>query len=868
MLYKFYILKGMTNTRSFLFIFVLFASLNPLCSFASRGLYFSVSQMTSSQKNTISDYQQGTVVDIQLVNLEQNNVVNTSAISGKSFDFTKEQNQQANGYLSYDILKSALNNKYITGEVTFKVVTSKSTTATYKLENDTQYLTLNGANFTLTGSSLTTKPTTTGTTMDYTITGAATQKTAVNDEIIAPQYQGNNMCYSSNDGSVACASSDYVVTKLLADPKLTTELIYNDIKGKSTLTTAVINGVQRAVYYHNTLTTPNTISTITNNATIKLAPGYALEIVGTQGTIKNIDAPENTTTTIIGSTTTTTQYACIDSTRYKDGSCEVMKTDFTPSNGLISNSATQTITTNGTTTLTNVTSTSTTNSITGMSTNITPTYTDSVNPGIQLYSPTLAQGLYLSNQEMSILQNIGIDPSKIGANWSYGTLYATINKLNLGENRMNDQDIVNLSKAFSYTQGGTTYEGYEALDRIDNDWKVAQDPKLGSQPYASVIDTNYSTKAMFNQFYIAQNEAEEYYNISSAWTDMFSNVSNILKDPLDSIYGILSDIAKYGANSQRAIEAYTTALNNSLALSKQHNLASYQAEYILNTDGTESNTKSNVYDVTFKPKDWSFEKQELKGNIMNEVLSITPQFSTQSQMQNFVSAFSGQSSSGFEMSVGYKFRMFKSAFYAAPQLDISMFRNISSTTIKGKDQTLNTSDKTQYIYGNIDSSLAGSLVAKVGFENKVDLGIFRTPFSIYGFGGGTSALTKYRSANSQSLGLKYGFGAEIFVSKQLAIFGEMFWINFLKQNINHSETNGYTPSDSVNQYINRSVGTTVNFNNGVAQDLTAKTSPLSIKYADLNQVIDVDSIKYTTNESFTNQGSIQGMKFGLTYYVE
>jgi|GEM_PF-4014166 len=855
----------MTNTRSFLFIFVLFASLNPLCAFASRGLYFSVSQMTSSQKNTISDYQQGTVVDIQLVNLEQNNVVNTSAISGKSFDFTKEQTEKAKGYLSYDILKSALNNKYITGEVTFKVITSNAITETYKLENDTQKLTLNGANFTLTGSSLTTKSTTTGGTIDYTITGAATQKTAVNDEIIAPQTQGNNMCYSSNDGSVACASSDYVTQIRLQKPNLSTpQLMHDHIKSMSTGKTEVINGAQKTVYYYSTSTAlANTISTTTNNATIQLATGYALEITGTQGTIKNINAPANTTTTIIGSTTTKTQYACIDSTRYKDGSCEVMKTDFTPSNALIKNSSTQTITTNGTTTLTNMSSTSTINSITGMSsTNITPTYTDSGNPGIQLYTPTLAQGLYLSNQEMSILQNFGFDPSKIGANWSSGTVYATLAKLLLEKNRSDDPAIINASKAFSYTQGVTTYEGYEALDRMNKDLEVAANPKLGYQPYASVIDTNYSMKAFENQMYIAHNKSEEYYDLSSLWTDLESN-GNSLSD----FFSDIGDVATYGANVQRTAEAYSTGFNNALALSKQRNLASYQVNYDLHPDGTQTNTKNKIFDVTFRPKDWSFEKNELKNNIMNEVLSITPQLSTQSQMQNFVNALSGQSASGFEMSVGYKFRMFKSAFYAAPQLDISMFRN-NSSTIEGKDQTLNTSDTKKYIYGNIDSSLAGSLVAKFGFENKVDLGIFRTPFSIYGFGGGTSALTKYRSANSQSFGLKYGFGAEIFVSKQLAIFGEMFWINFLKQNINHSETNGYTPSDSVNKYINRSVGTDVTFHNGAKFDETSKTPTIKIKYANLNEVIDVDSIKYTTNESFSNQGSIQGMKFGLTYYVE
>ena len=148
----------MTTTRAFLFIFVLFASLNPFLSFASRGLYFSVSKMTSSQKNTISDYKQGTEVDVQLLNLPQSNVVSNAEIDGKAFDFTTS-NRAGSGYLSYDVLKSALHGKVMTGDVTFKVMTSaldKSIT-TYTVgaasgSTAAGSLTLKDANVTLIGT--------------------------------------------------------------------------------------------------------------------------------------------------------------------------------------------------------------------------------------------------------------------------------------------------------------------------------------------------------------------------------------------------------------------------------------------------------------------------------------------------------------------------------------------------------------------------------------------------------------------------------------------------------------------------------------------------------------------------------------------
>ena len=102
----------MTTTRAFLFIFVLFASFNPFLSFASRGLYFSVSKMTSSQKNAISDYKQGTVVDVQMSKLSQSNTVDAAAINGKSFEDSFLTLKNERELIKNPLILVNLNNNY------------------------------------------------------------------------------------------------------------------------------------------------------------------------------------------------------------------------------------------------------------------------------------------------------------------------------------------------------------------------------------------------------------------------------------------------------------------------------------------------------------------------------------------------------------------------------------------------------------------------------------------------------------------------------------------------------------------------------------------------------------------------------------
>ena len=941
-----YILRGMTASRTFLFILVLCSSLNPLCSFASRGLYFSVSKMTSSQQNTISDYKQSTSVDVKLSNLAQSNVADTAAINGKSFDFTTGNTAGAS-YLSYDVLKSALNSKYLTGDVTFTVQTSlidKSTTK-YTVGSG-QTLTINGANITLVGtpgsSSLTTTPTTGGT-LNYTIDGTVTGTTT--SSIVASQLAETKVCILDQaTNTEACAPKSYITAKYGTTNSVPSKELFNDIITKYSIAgnIEVVNGVRRTVHempysnndanqyggiiYTGSAPIHNTISTTTNGASVTVGEGATLSV--TDGKIDSFTKPTNKVYTITGSTTTTTKYACTDSTgNLNPGECDVERqsaniqtatssayrlydsedakkaTNITlfykdnadnylsvPTSGvptnvtdkkkyipsvnyetitqanlsstLINSTNTQTITTNGTTTFTNATYSNGT--FTNIATNgsVTQTTTNNIkDSGIDLYSPLLDQARYISTPYLSIAQNIRVDPTKVGANWTTSTFSQFFTQL-FSYDAKNAPLTNNIKNAISYIDGDNTYSGQVALDKISAAYEDANTSELGKniQSYASVADVNYTANALTNNFYKAYTECQA--------TNCGFGVDSTNWSTNTGITQVLSVLQNASA-VQNTLNLAAGAFNDSLAASKAHNLAAYQANY------DSSGNKDGTYDVTLKAKDWSFEIDRVKYLVANDVASrnLAPQFGTQAQMQSFVSALSGQSASGFEMSVGYKFRMFKSAFYAAPQLDISMFRN-SSSTISGKNPT-KADDTTTYTYGNLDSSYAGSLVAKIGFENKLNLGFFRTPFSIYGFGGGTSGMTAYRSTNSQSFGLKYGFGAEIFVSKKLAIFGEMFWVNFMKQNINYATTasydfanrssSTYNPSDTVPQYINSQLGTTVTLDNA---QYGVDTKNLSIKYAQLNQVIDVDSIKYTTTEKFANQSAIQGMKFGLTYYVE
>ena len=1043
-----------------LLVFTLLAAFNPLKSFASRGLYFSVSKMTSSQNNTISDYKQGTNVDVQINDLNDINMLKNAAnignINGKSFDYTKGTNP-ASGVLSYQELKSALDKKYLVGDVTFTLKTQQSSkkTTIYTV-NQGGTVDLTGANILFNGTDgISSMVTTPNPINDNKITitlkdeynnsplqvllsasGILNGGTTTQD-IVIPQFQGSQMCIQDSVSHIeACAPSSYINSILKDNRLITVKNLFTSIRTQNGVTQDTQIGsdgnnwtVYKMPYTDASTildyTTPNNpISTITNGATVEFGPGskitvfedtvsvdgvvsttgsvvsvtsatqnkytqaydntakvgnYILNVDGQYVMINDVNAdnnykflllkipekgdiikinnntyhtmtasdvesgrytnqqtfamkPEYVQNTfsnindikITGSTSTTAKYACTDKALMNPNECNVdypasdLNITFNAADGdkdkgkttgaFVQNIFTPaTITTNGITTFKSATiDLNSKNTFTGISKNgNTVVKSEGVitDAGIDLH-PSFSFN-YFSSPYASALQNMRFDPAKLGSNISLNDFLKLFSSYT-GSIADGMNDFIQYSDD---TTGKLLY-GKDAIAKLTEGFT---DPDKFKQSYASVVDNSYILNSLLNNFTKLAVDANG--NLSPGFesvldgaiagvavgtfsgtavgnfvgtvlgatvggtvggadilggtilgTILGGTVGGVVGSAVGGVVGTVVGGAVGGVvgGGNKFAEAFNI-LNASLEQSKSKNIA----EYIKNTNGT--------YDVTLRPKDWSFETQEVKRLVMNDVGSrnLAPQFSTQQQMQSFVNALSGRSADGFEASVGYKFRLFKSSFFTAPQIDISMFRNTDST-MSGKhpEDTAPTTAATKiYTYGNLDSSYAGSLVAKFGFENKLSLGTFKIPFSIYGFGGGTSALSTYRNTKSQAFGAKFGFGTEIFVSKNLAFFGEMFWIKFLKQNINYSVTNGYDTSvangailgNSVANYINRQSGTTVTLDDAqIGQD----TKNISIQYADLNQVIDAKSIKYTTTESFSNTSAIQGVKFGLTYYAK
>jgi hypothetical protein len=492
------------------------------------------------------------------------------------------------------------------------------------------------------------------------------------------------------------------------------------------------------------------------------------------------------------------------------------------------------------------------------------------NNGLDLRSPLLTQFNYTTFDLFTYLQNIQLD-------WSQASTSLSVAQLSNFLGGTISSDIYNI---LSYNDNGTVLKGQDAAFKI-GEW-ISINSAL-NRSSGSVMDVAYTI-----------NSGENQWNISN-----LIDSSSVFKNFDSTQSGTLFKWFEYAFNAMgatnRTVEKGVDLINGTLAASKSGNLAEYNAVYLKQDEtkgyfinptegykksadsGNYYNTNLNAmtqtnannqkeyvvdyYDVKLRAKDWSYEIQRTKDLIKEDVgKNMVPQIGTQTQMQSFVDAVSGRSANGFEASVGYKFRMFKSSFFTAPQFDISMFRNANSLmtgVISGQ----------KYTYGNLDSSYAGSLVGKIGFENKLSLGRIKIPFSIYGFGGGTSALTTYREAKSQSFGVKYGIGAEVFISKQISLFGEMFRIDFLKQNINYlTSYSDYIASNAVKSYVNGQYGTEVVIDN--SQTALSDNKNITVKYADLNQVLDIDNITYKTTEKFGVQNSITGVKFGVTYYIK
>jgi hypothetical protein len=270
-----------------------------------------------------------------------------------------------------------------------------------------------------------------------------------------------------------------------------------------------------------------------------------------------------------------------------------------------------------------------------------------------------------------------------------------------------------------------------------------------------------------------------------------------------------------------------------------------------------------TYLVTLKPIDWSSKIATVKDQINSELNASG--LNTTQQLQDFLDVLQNNSSKGVELSIGYKFRPFQSSWFLAPQVDVSYFKgnnqNSAAYANSGKTDFNLTSDSThtqKITYDSIDLSFSTSMVAKIGLENHLFFGASKVPFSIYGLVGGASSMRKYKSVQANNLGLKYGFGGEVFLSKKLAFFAEVFQIQFLQQKVESSASYSYTTSADNNTNTGGSITLT---NGGTGANLKSTT----INYASLEQA--VGNIKYKTDEAFKINSKLSAIKVGLTYYL-
>ena len=276
---------------------------------------------------------------------------------------------------------------------------------------------------------------------------------------------------------------------------------------------------------------------------------------------------------------------------------------------------------------------------------------------------------------------------------------------------------------------------------------------------------------------------------------------------------------------------------------------------------------NSTYLVTLKPIDWLTKVATVKTQIESE-LSASGLNTTQ-QLQDFLDVLQNESSKGVELSIGYKFRPFQSSWFLAPQVDISYFKgnDQSAAAYANSNKTsfslASDSTHTQKItHDSLDLSFSTSMIAKIGVENHLFFGTSKLPFSIYGLVGGTSSMRKYKSVQANNLGLKYGVGGEVFLSKKLAFFAEVFQIQFLEQKVESSASYSYTTSSATQAIYNANTGGSITLTNGGTGTNLKSTT---VNYASLEQSL--GNVKYKVIENFKINSKLSAIKVGLTYYL-
>jgi hypothetical protein len=110
--------------------------------------------------------------------------------------------------------------------------------------------------------------------------------------------------------------------------------------------------------------------------------------------------------------------------------------------------------------------------------------------------------------------------------------------------------------------------------------------------------------------------------------------------------------------------------------------------------------------------------------------------------------------------------------------------------------------------------------------------------------------------------LKYGFGGEVFLSKKLAFFAEVFQIQFLEQKVESSASYSYTTSNATQAIYNANTGGSITLTNGGTGTELKSTK---INYASLEQAL--GNVKYKVDEAFKINSKLSAIKIGLTYYL-
>ncbi|MDA0617360.1 MAG: hypothetical protein O3A66_01395 [Proteobacteria bacterium] len=172
----------------------------------------------------------------------------------------------------------------------------------------------------------------------------------------------------------------------------------------------------------------------------------------------------------------------------------------------------------------------------------------------------------------------------------------------------------------------------------------------------------------------------------------------------------------------------------------------------------------------------------------------TSKINTHQQMQDFLQAIAGQSSKGAEVNLGYKIRKQGEAFFLSPQLDFTYFnakkRQALYTNANGTSAFTFVPTATNtvgFTSDTLNAQYAGSLSTRIGLDLNLNAFLFRVPFSVYGLAGVATTKQAYDNISINNIGIKYGFGGELFLSKRLALFGEYYKINMPNEMVTKTE---------------------------------------------------------------------------------